>query len=99
MNVRRVAAILGTFNSFRRSPAHNRPGENGCVVEYRHEASVSLAAGFAIEGIRFAVKKPTHKTAKRDSLLLKEYDSEVQEDDREFAAVISAGTNYGSFSS
>ena len=55
VNVRRVAAILGTFNSFLRR-AHGRPGENGYVVEYRHDDSATLAAGFAIGGIRFAVK-------------------------------------------
>ena len=68
VNVRRVAAILGTFNSFRRN-VHGRPGENGYVVEYRHDESVTLAAGFAIEGIRFAVKNETAQVAKRDALL------------------------------
>ena len=96
VNVRRVAAILGAFCSYRRSPAQDRPGENGCVVEYRFEESVSLAAGFAIEGVCFPVKDPTAQAIKRETLLLKEYNYSVNEEDKEFSAVLSAGTKFGS---
>ena len=95
LNVR-VAAILGNFNSFRRSPAHNRQGENAYLVEYRHNESVILAANFAIDGIRFVIANDTAQAVKKEALLLKEYNSEMQEDDREFSALLSAGTKYGS---
>ena len=96
MNIRRVAAILGYFNSFVRNFNHGRPGENGYVVEYRQDESATLAAGFAVEGIRFSVKNEAAQLLKRSALLRKEYNSEVQEEDREFSAVVSAGTKYGS---
>ena len=96
MNIRRVAAILGYFNSFVRNFNHGRPGENGYVVEYRQDESATLAADFAVEGIRFSVKNEAAQLLKRSALLRKEYNSEVQEEDREFSAVVSAGTKYGS---
>ena len=96
LNVRRVAAILGTYDKFRRSPVHNRPGENAYVVEYRHNASVTLATNFAVDGIRFAVDDDVAQAVKKEALLREEYNPEVQESDREFAALLSAGTKYGS---
>ena len=54
--VRLVAAILGTFMPFKRSPTHRRPAENGSIVECRYGESLALASGFGLEGIRFAVK-------------------------------------------
>ena len=96
LNVRRVAAILGSFNRFRRSPGRNIPGENAYVVEYRHEASVTLAANFAVDGIRFVVDNDAAQAVKKEVLLREEWNPEVHESDREFAALLSAGTNYGS---
>ena len=55
-----------------------------------------MASGFAIEGIRFAVKNPTAQAPKKEALLEKEYDPNVHDDDREFSAILSAGTKYGS---
>ena len=96
VNVKKVSAILDQIASFKRSPTHGRPGGKGYVVEYARKGSLALATDFAVEGIRFAPRNPTSLCKLREELLREELNPDVAEEDREFSAILSAGTKFGS---
>ena len=72
---------------------------HSCTLALTNRLPISdpatLAAGFTIEGIRFAAKNEPTQLLKRSALLRKEYNTEVQEDDESSPPSFPLGRNTG----
>ena len=92
--IRKVAALLGTYTSFRRCVGA-RMGEHAFIVDYKHEESQVLAHAFHLEGVRFTPRGSLDELAIRKTALIT-LDPQVDEGDRMLSATIVVGSKFDS---
>ena len=92
--IRKAAALLGTYKSFTRCMGA-RVGEHAFIVDYENEESKVLAHAFHLEGVRFTPRGSSEELATKKAALIT-LDPQVDETDRMLSAVITVGSQFGS---